>query len=454
MRIAYVAPGAAGMYCGSCIHDNTLATALMELGHEVAMVPLYMPIRTDEPPVATEQIFYGAVNVYLQQALRLFRRTPRVLDRILDSGAMLGLASRLAGATDAASLGPLTLSVLRGEEGRQRKELARLTAWLAEFRPDVVQLGNGLLIGMAREIHQTTGAPVVSGLTGEDLFVDGLPEPHRGEVVAELRRRAAELAGFLAPSRYYADRMRELLEVSPEAIHVVPLGINLRHFAVPAVGAPLATDSGLTDTGSAGTGSTGADGPITIGYLARICPEKGLHLLVDAFIELAGQAGADGVRLEVGGWVAKRERPYLRRLERRVRRAGLAQRAIFHGELDGAAKRDLLRRIDLLSVPTTYREPKGLFVIEALAHGVPVVQPAHGAFPELLEATGGGLLVEPESTAALVAGLLELIRDPERRRQLGRRGRQAVENDFNSRRMAESTAAVYRRIIHKERADA
>jgi hypothetical protein len=139
MRIAYVAPGAAGMYCGSCIHDNTLATALLELGHDVAMVPLYTPIRTDEPPVATEKIFYGAVNVYLQQALRLFRRTPRLLDRILDSGAMLGLASRMAGASDAASLGPLTLSVLRGEEGRQRKELERLTVWLSEFQPDLVQ---------------------------------------------------------------------------------------------------------------------------------------------------------------------------------------------------------------------------------------------------------------------------------------------------------------------------
>ena len=442
MRIAYVAPGAAGMYCGSCIHDNTLAMALMELGHDVAVVPLYTPIRTDEPPVATERIFYGAVNVYLQQALRLFRQTPRMLDRILDSGAMLRLASRMAGATDAASLGPLTLSVLRGEEGRQRKELARLTGWLAEFRPDVVQLGNGLLIGLAREIRRVTGAPVISGLTGEDLFIEGLPEPHRGEVVAELRRRAAELAGFVSPSRYYADRMRELLAVPAERLHVVSLGVNLEYFDAPAISAADGPNA-----------KPGTGGPVTLGYLARICPEKGLHLLVDAFIELAGRPGAEKVRLEVGGWVAKRERPYLKRLVRRVHKAGLADRAVFHGELDGAAKRAFLRRLDLFSVPTTYREPKGLSVIEALAHGVPVVQPAHGAFPELLEATGGGLLIEPASTTALATGLLELIRDPERRRQLGRRGRRAVEIDFGSRRMAERTAAVYRRITAEEKAN-
>jgi glycosyltransferase involved in cell wall biosynthesis len=441
------------MYCGSCIHDNTLATALMELGHDVAMVPLYTPIRTDEPPVATERIFYGAVNVYLQQALRLFRRTPRVLDRVLDSSAMLGFASRMAGATDAAALGPLTLSVLRGEEGRQRKELARLTDWLTEFRPDVVQLGNGLLIGMAREIHRATGAPVVSGLTGEDLFVDGLPEPHRGAVLTELRHRAAELAGFLAPSRYYAERMRDLLEVPAERIHVVPLGVNLEHFAAPTTGQTASTNAVSTGRAAGNTSPAAAGEPVTIGYLARICPEKGLHLLVDAFIELARQPGAESARLEVGGWVAKRERPYLQRLEQRVRKAGLAERAVFHGELDGPAKRDFLRRVDLLSVPTTYREPKGLFVIEALAHGVPVVQPAHGAFPELLEATGGGLLVDPDSTTALGTGLLELIRDPERRRELGRRGRQAVERDFGSRNMAQRTAAVYQRITDQERAD-
>ncbi|MFQ5349494.1 MAG: glycosyltransferase family 4 protein [Thermoanaerobaculia bacterium] len=455
MRIAYIAPGAAGMYCGSCIHDNTLATALVELGHDVAMLPLYTPIRTDEPSVASEGIFYGAANVYLQQALRLarerqigakleqalrlFRRTPRALDRLFDSGAMLGLVSRLAGASDAASLGPLTLSMLRGEEGRQRKELARLSAWLAEFRPDVVQLGNGMLIGLAREIHRATGAPVVSGLTGEDLFVDGLPEPYRGEVVAELRRRAAELAGFVAPSRYYADRMRELLAVPTVRIHVVPLGVNLEHFAVPA---------------AAAAGRADPNAPVTVGYLARICPEKGLHLLVDAFIDLAEEPGAEDVRLEVGGWVGKRDRPYLGRLERRVRRAGLGERAIFHGELDGDAKRDLLRRIDLFSVPTTYRESKGLFVLEALAHGVPVVQPAHGAFPELIAATTGGLLVEPDSTEALTTGLLELIRDPERRRRLGRLGRDAVERQFDSRTMAERTAAVYRNIVTSTRTEA
>jgi glycosyltransferase involved in cell wall biosynthesis len=432
------------MYCGSCIHDNTLAAALIDLGHEVAMVPLYTPIRTDEPPVAMEPIFYGAVNVYLQQAMRLFRRTPRLVDRVLDSGAALRLASRMAGATDAASLGPLTLSVLRGEEGRQRKELERLTEWLAEYRPDVVQLGNGLLVGLAREIHRATGAPIVSGLTGEDLFVDGLPEPHRGQVVSELRRQAAELAGFIAPSSYYADRMAEMLAVPAEKIHVVPLGVNLGLFEMPAT----------SENGTATALRSDTDGPLTLGYLARICPEKGLHLLVDAFLELATEAGAEGLRLEVGGWVAKRERPYLAGLERRVLRAGLADRAVFHGELDGPAKRAFLRRIDLLSVPTTYREPKGLFVLEALAHGVPVVQPDHGAFPELLEATGGGMLVEPRSAAALTAALRQLIRNPERRRELGRRGRQAVENSFDSRRMAERTVAVYRRIVDEENADA
>ncbi len=418
------------MYCGSCIHDNTLAAALMELGHEVALVPLYTPIRTDEPPVAMDGIFYGAVNVYLQQAVRLFSRTPRWLDRLFDSEVMLGMASRLAGSTDAASLGPLTLSVLRGEEGRQQKELGRLTAWLGAFRPDIVQLGNGLLIGLAAEIGRATGAPVLSGLTGEDLFLAGLPEPHRGEVVTELRRRAAGLDGFVAPSRHYAERMRELLELPTERFHVVPLGVDLRHLGAAAADGEPDRDEG---------------GPVTIGYLARACPEKGLHLLIEAFELLAEKAGADRVRLEVGGWISKRDRRYVAELAERAGR--LASETVFHGELDPEAKRRLLAGIDILSVPATYEEPKGLYVLEALAHGVPVVQPDHGAFPELIAATGGGLLVPPGSPEALAAALGELVEDPRRRRELGRRGRRAVERDLHSRRMAERTAAVYERVL-------
>src|SRR5207249_7617003 len=112
MRITYTTAGAAGMYCGSCMHDNTLAAALTRLGHDVLLVPTYTPIRTDEIDVSQKRVFFGGINVYLQQKLSLFRHTPWFLDRLLDAPRLLRWVSRFAVKTQAAELGELTISML------------------------------------------------------------------------------------------------------------------------------------------------------------------------------------------------------------------------------------------------------------------------------------------------------------------------------------------------------
>ena len=430
MRVAYVAAGAAGMYCGTCIHDNTLAAALQKAGHEVALLPLYTPLRTDEEDVSLRQVFFGAVNVYLQQKSGIFRHTPRLLDRQLDRPALLNAVSRFAASTDAADLGALTLSMLRAQDGRQRKELARLIEWMRDFRPDVVQVANSMLLGIGVEIKRNLGVPIVCGLTGEDIFLDELPEPYRSDVAAEMRRRARRTDALIATSRYYADAMREFLELPEDRIHVVHLGINLASIGIE----PHRRDAG---------------GPLTLGYMARICPEKGLHILLEAFREVARRRPELPLGVRAAGYVGGRDRDYFEAQRRRVEDWGLADRVELLGEVDLEGKRRLLLDSDIVSVPTTYREPKGLFVLEALAHGVPVVQPAHGAFPELLELTGGGLLVEPDSVPALADGLLELLEDGARRQELGRRGREAVRASFDSDTMAARTLDIYRSLAQE-----
>lgn len=432
MKVAYIAAGAAGMYCGTCIHDNTLAAALQAQGHDVVLLPLYTPLRTDEEDVSLRQVFYGAVNVYLQQKSGLFRHTPRILDRLLDRPALLNRVSRLAASTDARDLGDLTLSMLRAEDGKQAKELDRLIVWLDDYRPEIVQVANSMLLGIAGEIRRRLGVPIVCGLTGEDIFLDELPEPYRSQVTAEMRRRAQQADAFIATSRYYADTMTRFLDVPADRMHVVHLGVNLDFI---------------------GTGHSEPDSeraPI-IAYMARICPEKGLHLLLDAFRLLTERGDHAEVELHVAGYVGGRDKSYLEEQRQRVSAWGLQDRVRILGEVDLAAKRQLLFGADIVSVPTTYREPKGLFVLEALAHGVPVVQPDHGAFPEILAATGGGLLVEPGSAERLADGLAELLGDADRRRALGKRGREAVHAEFNSATMAASTAAIYRRLIRRHR---
>ncbi|MCG8607952.1 glycosyltransferase family 4 protein [bacterium] len=425
MRIAYISPGAAGMYCGTCIHGNTLAAALIKKGHDVALMPTYTPIRTDEASVSVDQIFFGGINVYLQEKIPLFRHTPRILDRLLNSRPLLNWLAQLGSSTDARDLGALTISVLKGEEGHQNKELAKLIEWLASsYRPDVVHLSLSLFIGFAKEIKRALRVPVFCSVQGEDLFFDELTEPYKSETLELIRNRASDVDGFIATSEYYADYMSDLLRVGRDKFYVVMLGINL-------------ADHGI------GPGAKSGES-FTVGYLARVCPEKGLHILVEAFSQLKQKLGPAKVRLKAAGYLGKKDRAYFDHIQTKVREWGLSSNFEYLGEVDRQQKIAFLSGLDVLSVPTVYREPKGLFVLEALANGVPVVQPRHGSFPELIEATEGGILVQPNSAAALAEGLELLLRDDEYRQELGQRGQIAVHKSFSDEVMADSMLAVYR----------
>jgi glycosyltransferase involved in cell wall biosynthesis len=430
MRIAYIAAGAANMICGTCLHDNALASALQRRGHDVSLIPTYTPLKTDTDSIAIDRIFFGALNVYLQQKVGAFRRTPASFDRLLDSPGLINRMAKLGASTDPTELGDLTWSILKGEEGFQAKELEKLAAWLRDdFRPEIVHLTNSMFAGFARVLKRETGAPVVCSLQGEDLFLDQLREPWKTRVFEVLRERAQDVDAFIVNSRWYGGMMADYLRVDPGRMHVVPLGLDLAGHG-----------------GGPGALSEGA--PLTVGYLARICPEKGLHVLVDAFRLLAGDPAWQGrLRLRAAGYLGERDRPYLQDLEAKIRAWGLAGSWDYAGEVDRDGKIRFLRSLDVLSVPTTYQEPKGLFVLEALANGVPVVQPRHGAFPELLEATGGGLLVEPGSPEALARGIAELLGDPARRAELGRRGKEAVHTRFGDAAEAANTLEVYRRVL-------
>lgn len=430
MRIAYIAAGAADMYCGSCLHDNSLAAALLELGRDVVLVPTYTPLRTDGPSVSQDRVFFGALNVYLQQKAAAFRHTPDALARFLDRPGLIRRAARLGASTDPTELGDLTYSILQGEEGFQATELEKLVTWLRDdLRPDIVHLTNSMFAGFARSLKRELGVPVVCSLQGEDLFLDQLREPWRQRVRDLLSERARDIDAFQVNSAWYAGVMAGYLGgIDPKRMFVVPLGLPL--------------------DGRGGGEPRPEGGPLTLGYLARICPEKGLHVLVEAFRRLAEQ-NPGKVRLRVAGYLGARDRRYLEDLESQIAGWGLSNSYERVGEVDREEKIRFLQSLDVLSVPTTYREPKGLFVLEALAEGVPVVQPRHGAFPEVLEATGGGLLVDPDSPEDLARGLDTLLKDPALRRELGRNGQSAVRDRFSDRAEAEATLRVYEAVLRE-----
>ena len=165
MRIAHISAGAAGMLCGSCMHNNTLAKALIRQGHDVSLIPIYTPIRTDESSVAIDRVFYGAINAYLQHASPIFRHTPRLFDWLLDRPRLLAFVSKIGASREGSALGPLTLSLVRGEHGPQKKELERMVAWLRDdLEPEVVHLSLALFLGFAHRIKEELGVSVVCEL--------------------------------------------------------------------------------------------------------------------------------------------------------------------------------------------------------------------------------------------------------------------------------------------------
>jgi len=434
-RVVSIVAGAGSMYCGACLHASTLAVALRKAGLDAVLVPAYTPVQCDEEDAAVDRVVYGGLNVFLQEKSAIARHTPWFLDRLLDRPGLLRWLGRRGGSTRPEGLGRLCVSMLRGEEGRQRKELAKLVDWLKrELRPDVVHLSTALLAGMARRIARSLDVPVIATLSGEDTFVERLPEPYAQEARTVLRERCRELDALVALNRYYAEFMAEYLAVGRERIHVIPPGLNL------AGHRPRSEDPGREKSKS-------EPGGVTIGFLGRVCPDKGLHLLAEAFALLADQRGLPPLRLVAAGHLAEGDRRYLADIAGRLAQRGLTARFEYRGCLERAEKIALLKSLDVMSLPTVWPESKGLPVLEAWANGVPVVVPAHGAFPELVEDTGGGLLFAPHDLRSLAAALEQLIRDPAMASELGRRGRDAVHDRYHADRMATQTAELYRRVV-------
>lgn len=420
MRIVQVIPGAGDFYCENCLRDTVLLRALRQQGHDVLAVPLYLPIvRGPAEEDCRGAVFFGALNVYLQQTWRLFRWTPRWLDRLLDSPAILGLVARQVRMTNPLALGKTTLSMLRGPDGRQAKELDRLAGYLSGLgRIDAVLLSDALLAGLAGPLRQRLRAPVVCMLQDEDEWLDYLSEPYRAQCWAELASRCADIDAFVAVSRYYADLMAGRLKVPADRISVIHSALDLHGYE--AAPTPPAAP--------------------TIGFLSRLCRHKGLELLVDAMEILRGRF--PNVRLRAAGGCIADDRPFLRQLRRRLNKCGLASQVELLPNLTRSARQEFLRSLSVMCVPGLRAEAFGRYIIEALACGVPVVAVDHGAAGEILGATGGGLLVAPNDPAALAGGLGAVLGDKFAAGELGLAGCQVVRERFSDAHMARAMASL------------
>ena len=427
MRIVQITPGAGGMYCGNCFRDNMLVRELRKQGHDVLMIPLYLPMTLDEQDESTgTPIFFGGINVYLEQKLRLLGHMPEWLHKQLASPALLKWASGRAAKTRATDLGELTLSMIKGEEGNQVRELRELVTFLKrDHRPDVICLSNALLVGMARTLKKQLDAPIVCMLQGEDSFLDSLPDSHKQKTWDALAERCRDIDLFIAPSRYFGELMAKRLGLANEQVKVVYNGIDLDGF-YPASHPPAK--------------------PV-LGYFARMCKEKGLHLLVESFIELRRRGRIPNLQLHVGGGMGPVDEPFVKELKDRLQNAGLLGDATFFPNVTREQKQQFFRRLSVLSVPALYGEAFGLYLTEAWASGIPVVQPPVAAFPELVQSSGGGGVSASAEPNDLATAIEDLLLDEPHRAEAGRRARASAEEKFSSARMAAEIAAALKMVI-------
>jgi len=428
MKIVQIIPGVGDtFYCQNCMRDKEVLRELRARGHDVVLAPMYLPVFAESDDIgASTPVFYGAVGVYLSQYFPGIANAPRWLKRLIDSRRLLTWIARKGGTTSAAGLEGMTLSVLNGENGGQKAELDRLVSWLLhEGKPDLVHLSNALLIGLAGRIRRELGVPVICSLQDEDSWIDSMEPGAGGKAWELIAEKSSGICAFVPVSEYYGRLMQERLKLGPEKFNVVPIGIDTDGYGESML----------------------SPGQPTIGYLSKMSESLGLEVLVDAFLILKAKDRLRNLRLKVMGGQTPEDRLFLQRLVRKLASRNALGDVEFCPGFDRRSRMAFLKSLSVMSVPMPHPEAFGMFIVEALASGVPVVQPRIGAFPELVEGTGGGICYEPNNAAALAMALESLLLDRDRSLQLGRAGRKVVIERFGVKNTTDSMMNVYRKCL-------
>ncbi|MCX6249411.1 MAG: glycosyltransferase family 4 protein [Bacteroidetes bacterium] len=430
MKIVHIVPGFGGtFYCGNCLRDSAIVASLRQAGHDTVILPVYLPlvmngtVIPDGPPV-----FYGAVSIYIKQMFPALRRMPGWLHRLLNSGPVLRYAARKAGSTRAHGLEALTESMLLGEDGLQREDLAEIVNYLKYHeKPDIVHFSNALLLGMAGMIRREVGVPVVCSLQDEDVWIDAMEPAAREKLWDLLAQRAAGVDALIAVSDWFASEMKRKMQLPEGKVHSIPIGIDTTQyrFASPSLENP------------------------TIGYLSRLCEENGLGILVDAFILLKKDPRNSNLKLRLTGGHTGDDRSFILYQMKNLGKNGLADQVEIIPEFDFPNLANFFSGLTLLSVPVLKGEGFGLYQLEAMASGIPVVQPALGAFPEIIERSGGGVVYHPNDAVSLAAKIATLLAEPEKITALGLAARRGAEKYYDCKQVTEELLSVYRTVLPK-----
>lgn len=427
MKIINIVPGFGGaFYCGNCLRDSGFTKALKETGHEAHTLPIYLPLFADDSQNDKEvPVFYGAVNIYLKQNYKLFRKMPKWLYRFFDSSPILKFAAKKSGSTRASGLEEMTMSMLQGHEGYQKEELQMLIDYLRDHeKPDVVHLSNALLLGLAHKIKTELNIPVVCSLQDEDVWIDPMEKSWQERMWKQMEENAKDVAAFIAVSDYFAELMKKNMNIPDEKIHVVHIGIDSEkhNYNSPKLNPPV------------------------IGYLSRMNEENGFAVLIDAFISLKDNTEFKNSKLRVTGGKTSDDDRFIKKQMAKLKKRGYENDIEFYTGFSSSVAADFFTTLTVLTVPVLKGEAFGLYQLEAMASGIPTVQPALAAFPEIARVSGGGVVYEPNTAEALSEKWAEVFSDPEKLKQMSLNGRQSVSDKFNLQVLTNKMIDIYKEI--------
>jgi glycosyltransferase involved in cell wall biosynthesis len=425
MNIIQIIPGSGGsFYCGNCLRDSKIVAAMREHGYNVTKLPMYLPLFADEHDLNEIPVFYGAISIYLKLRYPFLRKAPVWFDRFLNSKPLLKIAARMAGSTRAKGLEEMTISMLLGEKGLQKEELERMVDWIAEnCNPDVIHISNALLLGLAKRLKERLDVVIACSLQDEDTWVEPMKPEFRDKIWELMHERSEDVDAFIAVSGYYAGYMKDHMKLPAEKIHSVHIGIDPSDYRVVPV----------------------REKERCIGFISRMCHSNGLDILVDAFLELKTLPGFEDVTLLMTGGHTGDDTKYLKRLRKKIDRSCCGDAVFYHDDFDGPGRIEFFDRVSVISVPLREGYASGLFLLEAMASGVPVVQPELGAFPEIVNSTGGGITYPTNDPVTLAGALSSLLSDPARIEELSLAARKGVEEEFNIHSKTEKMIEIYRK---------
>jgi glycosyltransferase involved in cell wall biosynthesis len=396
-------------------------------GIEARAIPLYLP--PDKTTIESgfdKNVFFGAISMFLREKVGFLRNMPAIFDKFFDSSLFLKFAAKQAGATRTEGFEELTINMIQGDNAFRKAEVDRLVNYLMrEGKPDIIHLSNALILGIARQLKKRINVKVVCSLLNEDDWIDDMAEPFRSRAWKMIAREAGNVDMYVTPSNYYKDLFICRTGLSGDNIMVVPLGFDPEKDAAP---------------------KTFAQYP-SIGYFSRINYHNGFDKLVDAFIELKKKDLIPGLTLKVCGGYTGDDKSFISKQIKKIREQKLEKSVRIYPEFQGDNKMEFFNDVDVISVPVRKYDGYGLYILEANAAGIPAIQPATGAFPEIIERTGGGIIYSPDTVTDLASSLYKLLSDKELLSQLGDKGKKMVRQELSLDKMAAGLSEVYNKAI-------